>query len=156
MYLLSAVSVVLSLSSSVLSSPTGNSRRDASFKSSVVEKLNGPPVGWTMDDSIEVDKDVEMVKLRIHLVQQGMDKFHDMAMKVRRAILLLSLFQRTGGLFPLLWGCSLPGGILLEPMLSTSSSTCCTQDSISDILHRLLLLGMIFMEVISPNMSSIP
>lgn len=82
MYFFSAVSVVLALSPSAFSSPTRHPKRDVSFKSSVVEKLNGPPVGWTKDDSTKVDKNVEMVKLRIHLVQQEMDKFHNMAMKI--------------------------------------------------------------------------
>jgi hypothetical protein len=86
MFLLSTLSIAFAFSSSAFASPTGLSSRDAPFKSSVVEKLNGPPAGWTKDDSIRIDKDVEMVKLRIHLVQQGMDKFHDMAMKVYLAI----------------------------------------------------------------------
>lgn len=85
MYLLSSISVLLAFSLPTFSSPTGRLRNDATFKGSVVERLNGPPKGWVKDDSIKVDKDIEMVKLRIHLVQQGMDKFHDMAMKVCEA-----------------------------------------------------------------------
>lgn len=78
--LFTSVSVVLGLSLSVFASPTG---KDVSFsKKSVVEKINGPPAGWARDESIQVDKDAEMVKLRIHLVQQGMSDFHELAMKV--------------------------------------------------------------------------
>lgn len=77
--LFNSVSVVLGLSLSVFASPTG---KDVSFKRSVVEKINGPPAGWARDESIQVNKDVEMVKLRIHLVQQGMSEFHEMATKV--------------------------------------------------------------------------
>jgi tripeptidyl-peptidase-1 len=83
MLLLTTISSALALLSFTFASPTGHSSRDIMFKSSLIEKLNGPPIGWTKDDTIKIDKDVEGVKLRIHLVQQGMDKFHDMAMRVR-------------------------------------------------------------------------
>jgi len=81
---LNTLSVVLAFSSSVLAWPTFGLRssRDATFKSSIVAKLNGPPAGWEKDDSAKVNKDIDMVKLRIHLVQQGMSDFHDVAMKV--------------------------------------------------------------------------
>ncbi|KAF4627954.1 hypothetical protein G7Y89_g10196 [Cudoniella acicularis] len=56
--------------------------RDASFKSSVYEKIEAPPAGWARSDAQKLDKDVATIKLRIHLVQQDMDKFHDLAMKI--------------------------------------------------------------------------
>lgn len=50
----------------------------------VIEKLNAPPAGWYRDADIsaEIDKDALMMKLRIHLVHQDMDKFHDLATQV--------------------------------------------------------------------------
>jgi len=84
MFALNTLSVFLALSSSVIAWPTFglHSSRDATFKSSIVAKLNGPPAGWEKDDTAEVNKAVDMVKLRIHLVQQGMSDFHDVAIKV--------------------------------------------------------------------------
>lgn len=76
MFLLEAVSLLLALSSAVLAGPTG-------LKSSVVEALEGPPAGWTRDGSAKLNKDTSRVKLRINLVQQDMDKFHELAMNVR-------------------------------------------------------------------------
>jgi tripeptidyl-peptidase I len=78
------LSVLLALSSSALTLPTsGNdSGRDELFRSSIFEKLAGPPAGWVKDEGGQIDKDVLTVKLRIHLVQQDLDKFHDLAMKV--------------------------------------------------------------------------
>lgn len=51
----------------------------------VVEKLDSPPAGWIKDDvlSSEMNKGEMSMKLRIHLVHQDMDKFHDLATKVR-------------------------------------------------------------------------
>ena len=48
----------------------------------VVQKLPEPPAGWKKDKDQAVDKDAATVTLRIHLKQQDMDKFHDLAMKV--------------------------------------------------------------------------
>ena len=53
-----------------------------SFKSSVREKLVGPPTGWVEDEGVILDKS-SMMSLRIHLVHQDMDKFHELATKVR-------------------------------------------------------------------------
>lgn len=53
----------------------------------VVEKLTEAPEGWIRDDSKQVDKNSAMITLRIHLKQQDMDKFHDMAMKVSHPLL---------------------------------------------------------------------
>ncbi len=52
--------------------------------SNVVEKLNAPPPGWIKDDALTalVDKDDLTMRLRFHMVQQDMDKFHDLAIKV--------------------------------------------------------------------------
>jgi tripeptidyl-peptidase-1 len=57
------------------------SSRDVSFKTSIREKLAGPPVGWVEDASANVDKN-SMMSLRIHLVHQDMDKFHELALDV--------------------------------------------------------------------------
>lgn len=81
MYFLRSVSVVLGLSLPIFASPAG---KDVTFKSSIIEKLNNPPAGWIKDERIKVDKDVEIVKLRIHLVQSSMEKFHALATQVRQ------------------------------------------------------------------------
>jgi hypothetical protein len=49
----------------------------------VVEKLARPPAGWIEDKSAELDKDATTITLQIHLANQNMDKFHDLAMNVR-------------------------------------------------------------------------
>ncbi|KAH7311834.1 peptidase S8/S53 domain-containing protein [Rhexocercosporidium sp. MPI-PUGE-AT-0058] len=73
----------LGLTTSVCSSPTaGSSKSDDGFKSSVVEKISGPPAGWIEDKGAKLDKDSHMVKLQIHLVHQDMEKFHNLAMKI--------------------------------------------------------------------------
>jgi tripeptidyl-peptidase I len=79
----------LLLSSTTLAIPatTGQStKEDVSFKSSIREKLAGPPKGWVKDENVVVDK-TSMMRLRIHLVQQDMDKFHKLAMDVSNPIL---------------------------------------------------------------------
>ncbi|RDL41680.1 Subtilisin-like protein [Venustampulla echinocandica] len=73
--------VVLAVSASSFAIPF-SSREDGQFKASIYQKLPAPPAGWERDDSVKLDKDSFMVKLRIHLVQQGMKKFHDLAMKI--------------------------------------------------------------------------
>jgi tripeptidyl-peptidase-1 len=50
--------------------------------SHVYEKLSAPPAGWAIDDSILLNKDTSMLKLRVQLVQQNIDKFHELAMNV--------------------------------------------------------------------------
>ena len=85
MLLLNTISAVLALSSSALAFPfsqTGDESKDVTFKSSIFEKLAMPPRGWEKDESVLFDKDGSSVKLRIHLVQQGMSDFHDLALKV--------------------------------------------------------------------------
>ena len=83
MFLLNTLSAALALSSSALSFPfSSDSSEDVTFKSSIFEKLAAPPAGWARDETVQVDKDASTVKLRIHLVQQGMEDFHDLAMKV--------------------------------------------------------------------------
>ncbi|OSS43496.1 hypothetical protein B5807_11875 [Epicoccum nigrum] len=48
----------------------------------VLEKIEGSPAGWTLDQSAEVDRDATVMQLKIHLVNQGMDKFHKLAMDI--------------------------------------------------------------------------
>lgn len=79
---LKALLVVLAVPASSLATPL-SSREAGHFKTSIREKLPAAPAGWERDDSVKLDKNAFMVKLRIHLVQQGMRKFHDLAMKVR-------------------------------------------------------------------------
>jgi tripeptidyl-peptidase-1 len=59
---------------------------DARPTSSVVfEKVESSPAGWVLDKAAKVDKDATSITLKIHLVNQGMDKFHKLAMDVIRA-----------------------------------------------------------------------
>ena len=79
-----SILAVLAASSSCLASPLTNpARRDGDFKSSVVESLSGPPLGWAKDESLKLNKEDMKISLRIHLVQQDMDKFHELAINVR-------------------------------------------------------------------------
>jgi tripeptidyl-peptidase-1 len=81
--LLKTFSTFLTLSSMTFAIPTSGKYtvKDASFRSSVREKLAGPPPGWVRNGSTEVDK-ATLMSLRIHLVYQDMDKFHELAMNV--------------------------------------------------------------------------
>lgn len=59
---------------------------DARPTSSVVfEKVESSPAGWVLDKTIKVDKDATSITLKIHLVNQDMDKFHKLATDVSRA-----------------------------------------------------------------------
>ncbi len=90
MALLHILSLLLTLSCSTFGFPTSERASTESdiVKTSIVEKLNGPPAGWTKDETAKIDKDASMIKLRIHLVQQDMGKFHDLAMKVLQFVSL--------------------------------------------------------------------
>lgn len=94
MFFRTAISIALALSStgSAFSFFGSKSSRDVSFKMSVVESLAVPPAGWLLDDSTKFDKDTSTVTLRIHLVQQDMDKFHELAMNVRTCCQVIKLF----------------------------------------------------------------
>jgi hypothetical protein len=90
----------LSSSSPTLATPAADTasaglNNDAYFKSSVFEKLAVPPIGWARDDNVRVDKELDMVKLRIHLIQQNMRDFHELAMSVctLAPLILQSIFQ---------------------------------------------------------------
>lgn len=80
MFLLKSLSAAIVLSAACVALPA-TERVD--FKSSVVEKLKGPPVGWVKDEAAKLNKDATSVTLKIHLVNQDMDKFHELAMNVR-------------------------------------------------------------------------
>jgi tripeptidyl-peptidase-1 len=82
MFFSGALSIVLALSASALAGPVNDKR--TSFKSSVVEKLLTPPAGWVEVPSAQVNKDVDTITLRIHLVQQDLEKFQEMAINVSR------------------------------------------------------------------------
>jgi tripeptidyl-peptidase-1 len=77
------------------SSPANaHSRNDETIKTSVVENIASPPSGWIKDTGAKLDKETHMVKLRIHLTHQDMDKFHDLAMKVCQDLNLEYGYQR--------------------------------------------------------------
>lgn len=83
MLIFKSISAALALSSAALAFPfSSDSSKDVTFKSSIFEKIAAPPAGWTKDDTVQFDKDSSTMKLRIHLVQQNMEDFHDLAMKV--------------------------------------------------------------------------
>ena len=67
---------VLVFSTSVIASPYGRSAHV------VKEKLSSPPVGWVHDVSHKIDKDAAPIKLRINLVEQNMEKFHETVIRV--------------------------------------------------------------------------
>lgn len=79
MLLLNTLSAVVAVASSVaaLNIP----KESASGR--LIEKLHGPPAGWAVDDSTPINKDSSMMKLRVQLVPQNMDKFHELAVNVR-------------------------------------------------------------------------
>ena len=93
MLLLSGLSAATALFTACSALPTIG--RDVDFKSSVVEKLAGPPVGWTEDTSAKLHKDATSVTLKIHLVNQDMDKFHIRAMDVRLVLSRTQLYSQT-------------------------------------------------------------
>jgi tripeptidyl-peptidase-1 len=78
MYILRTVSSIAILATACVARPTN----DARFNKAVVEKLEGPPDGWVQDASVELDKDTTSITLKVHLVNQNMEKFHELAMNV--------------------------------------------------------------------------
>jgi tripeptidyl-peptidase I len=85
MLLLKTLSAVVAVASSVAALNVPND----STSGRVAEKLNGPPAGWAVDDSTPINKDTSTMKLRVQLVPQNMDKFHELAMDVRYLCYLL-------------------------------------------------------------------
>jgi tripeptidyl-peptidase-1 len=79
MFILKTLSAVAVMTISCVARPTSSS----DFNTTVVEKLNSAPFGWEKDASAKLDKDATSITLKIHLVNQDMDKFHDLAMNVR-------------------------------------------------------------------------
>jgi tripeptidyl-peptidase-1 len=84
------LSLLLALSWSTFAFPTSENaaRGSGTFKTSIFEKLNGPPAGWIKDEAANIDKDASTIRLRIHLVQRNMEKFHELAVKVLQAVSL--------------------------------------------------------------------
>lgn len=80
--------VLLVLASSAAAFPTFStswslsSQNAPSYASGVVESLAAPPRGWALDDTKAVDKDAALIKLRLHLVSQDMDRFHEAALNI--------------------------------------------------------------------------
>ncbi|ROW06737.1 hypothetical protein VMCG_04002 [Cytospora schulzeri] len=80
---LKAASVLLALASTATSFPTwGNPFSQDVYKNRVVESLTAPPRGWVKDESAYVDKDAAQIRLRMHLVNQDMDKFYELALSI--------------------------------------------------------------------------
>jgi hypothetical protein len=77
MALFKTLLVVLTISNSVISSPYGIPA------TTIKEKLSAPPVGWVHDVAHKINKDAALIKLRINLVEQNMDKFHETVIRVR-------------------------------------------------------------------------
>jgi len=65
------------LSSALAFPVSGKPSRVATFKSSVFEKLAKAPPGWENDGSVLFNENTSSIKLRIHLVQQNLNDFHD-------------------------------------------------------------------------------
>lgn len=89
MAFMKACTAVLALASSAaafptFSSPWSLSSQNAapSYASGIVESLAAPPRGWARDDTKVVDKDSALVKLRMHLAHQDMDRFHEAALNI--------------------------------------------------------------------------
>jgi tripeptidyl-peptidase-1 len=76
MFILRSLPVVAILATACVARPTND------FSKAVVEKLDAAPVGWVKDSSAKLDKDATSITLKVHLVNQDMDKFHDLAMNV--------------------------------------------------------------------------
>lgn len=81
MGLLHAASVLLALTSTAVSFPAG-ANADVQKNSVVVESLSAPPRGWVKKETQQVDKESAQIRLRLHLVHQDMDKFHELALNV--------------------------------------------------------------------------
>lgn len=81
---LKSVLAVLAISTTSLASPfyASSTPTNDALKTSLVESLAGPPLGWEKDESIKFSKADSKITLRIHLVQQDMDKFHELAINV--------------------------------------------------------------------------
>ena len=76
MYILGLLPVITILATACVARPTNE------FSKTVVEKLEAAPVGWVKDSSAKLDKDSTSITLKVHLVNQNMDQFHDLAMNV--------------------------------------------------------------------------
>ncbi|ORY17869.1 peptidase S8/S53 domain-containing protein [Clohesyomyces aquaticus] len=78
MFVLRSLSVAIALSVAAVALPTSH----VDFQKSVAESLRSPPTGWVKDASEKVDKDAASITLKMHLVNQDMDKFHEHAMNI--------------------------------------------------------------------------
>jgi tripeptidyl-peptidase-1 len=50
----------------------------------VLEKIESSPTGWTLDPAANEEKARTTLTLKIHLVNQGMNDFHKLALDVRK------------------------------------------------------------------------
>lgn len=78
MYTHQVLSWVALLANACVARPTS----DVNFSKAIVEKLDAAPIGWVNDVSTNLDKDITLITLKVHLVNKDMDKFHDLAMNV--------------------------------------------------------------------------
>jgi tripeptidyl-peptidase-1 len=59
-------------------------RDDAFTTTSVFESIEAPPSGW-VKTNVDFNKDAAEIEVKIQLVHQDMNKFHELAMNVRLA-----------------------------------------------------------------------
>lgn len=78
MHIISLSFSLATLTTFCIARPTKN----VDFNKAVVEALDAAPTGWVKDASAKLDKDATSITLKIHLVNQDMDKFHDLAMNI--------------------------------------------------------------------------
>lgn len=78
MHILSFSFSLATLTTVCIARPTNN----VNFNKAVVETLDAAPTGWVKDAAAKLDKDATSITLKIHLVNQDMDKFHDLAMNI--------------------------------------------------------------------------
>lgn len=78
MFVLRVFSTVAILTTAAIARPTSEV-----LNKNVVEKLAAAPAGWVKDESAKLDKAATSITLKVHLVNQDMDKFQELAMNVR-------------------------------------------------------------------------
>ena len=83
MFVSKILSVVVALAAGSSAIPTFGwlTGKESATPTSIFESIPGPPSGWNKEN-IDFNKDEAKIELRIQLVHQYMDKFHEMAMNV--------------------------------------------------------------------------
>ncbi len=91
MWFIKALSASSALLTVCVALPTTGT--DFKTKRSIIQKHEDAPNGWTKDDTAYLDKDATSVTLRIHLVNENMDRFHSHAMNVNPCLLSVNRLQ---------------------------------------------------------------